>query len=168
MLSFCWSISVISSAFLANPLEQRINSWVDHMAFLHNASSFLFCFVSSSFQSPKEPGFHSSKPAGVSALCSSLLHRVRSLVNRKWISPIKYSLLFIVSLQKGQCWVSFVTEYSREHRSSSRVSICSMFRSDPVSPLVLSGPLYLGLNSFQLPPPPLIFSRPLLAHHTDT
>lgn len=144
MWNFCWFISVISSAFLANAVEQRTNSWVDHMAFLHNTASFL--------RSPKEPGFHCSKPAGVSAL-SSLLYRVRSLVNRKWISPIKYSLLFIVSLQKGQCRVSLVTEYSREHRSNSRVSICSMFRSDPVSPLVVSGPLCLGLNSFQLFPP---------------
>ena len=89
------------------------------MAFLHNTSSFLFCFFS--FQTPKEPRFVSSKPTGVCALLSSLLYRVRSLVNRKWIPPIKYSLLLRQStedcsfarrsLQKGQCWVSLVTEY---------------------------------------------------------
>lgn len=43
-----------------------------------------------------------------------------------------------------------VTEYSPGRCSNSRVSVCSMFGSDLVSPLVVSGLLCLDLKSFQL------------------
>lgn len=120
------------------------------MAFLHNTSFFVwFCFFFF-FSDSSRTRVHQFKASwGLCPPLFSLLYRVRSLVNRKWIPPIKYSLLLIVSLQKGQCWVSLVTEYSPEHHSDSRVSIGSMFRSDPVSPLMVSGSLYLDLKSFQ-------------------
>lgn len=63
----------------SKPLEQRINSWVDHMAFLHNTSFLLFCFLLFLFRLLKNQSSSLKANWGLCHHPPSLLYRVRGL-----------------------------------------------------------------------------------------
>lgn len=105
MSSSYWFNSIISSAFLANPLEQRIEQLGGSYGLSTQYLLFLVLFFLLRFLKNQGSSLQSQR-----GLCPPLYRASALLTGSEF--PLSNSLLWLVALQKGQCWASLVTEYS--------------------------------------------------------